>query len=1164
MLFADLVGYTALAEARDPEAVKNVVDGCFERLVADIVAFGGVVDKIVGDAIVALFGAPVAHEDDPERAVRAALRMQHTIAAHAVETGVDLRIRVGVNSGEALVGRLRAGGDYTAMGDVVNTASRLQVLAAPGQILVGPATQAATAGVIRYESLGLLRARGRDEPVPAWAALEALGRPGARSRPVRSPLVGRAAEFGLLRQVLATVSERRRAALVLLVGEAGIGKTRLVEELVGVARSEGALVLEGRCPPYGEVNVWAPIGEALRRAAGIRDDDGGAATVAKARAAIGAIFDLAEDAPEVDRLVEGIAPLLGKTSGVVRSPTAARARPGPTGGRSRSDSDAGGEQAVLALAACLERLTANRPLVFVIEELHWSDDALLGFLAQLLSRLAGQPVLVLATTRPELLERWFPPDGRHNGVVLHVDPLGEAASTTLLCHLSASPLAETSRDELVARSGGNPLWLEELAALADRDGAAAAVPPPSGAGGSGPTAGGPLGAAAGAAALPATLQGLIAGRLDLLAASAREVLEDAAVAGRSGSVATLQAMAAAAGRGSVEASLGALSEAGLVVTTRGGAGWAVRSELVREVAYQTLTKAERARRHARLAAWLSTRVEDDPPDDLLDALAYHWSAAARVAVEMGPLDGVPATVAEAALTWLGRAADRALAQERWLPAATLLDSALELVDGDRSPYLLDRARARVGVHDAEGAAADLAELRSLDSDDTVRGAALVVGADVARIQGRYADAERLLADALALARQAGDEHAQLEALRSLGQTRLFASDDHAAAAAAQEALELARRIGDRRAEAWALQHLAWTSFSLGDLDTARARLHESIDAFAEIGDWGGQGWAEGLLAWVTFVQGELDEAEVLGRKVMVEALRTGDVWAVAMMRTLVANIRLWSGAPDEAATEAAEAAAAMASLDDAWGSLQARLVWGRARLAVGDLTGGRRILEEAVADTAADPGGPAGRTTRAVLTVVSALQLGEGERALEALPPPGRMPQGNIDEVVAAGAVAHLQCGRVAEALVAVEPLLRPPGPDGRAPLAASAAPWVAVVLAAGGRRAEARAVLDAASSVSVTYLDRAWATVARLVLADEHSERAALADDAVRLVAVTGDVLAQGNIGRAVAALGPPGYRPVEPPAWPASLDEFERGVPATHGWARLWQAVMAARSGR
>ncbi len=238
VLFADLVGYTALSETRDPEQVKNLIDDCFERLVADIDAFGGRVDKIIGDAIVALFGAPTAHEDDAERAVRAALRMQETLALTSVELGVDIRMRVGVNTGEVLVGALRAGGDYTAMGDVVNTANRLQSAAQPGDVLVGPATFAATRRSVRYDALEPIDVKGREELVPAWRADAAVAPPGYRPERNRARLIGREPELGLLCHSVQNSIDNARGALLLLLGEAGVGKSRLAEELASHAECE--------------------------------------------------------------------------------------------------------------------------------------------------------------------------------------------------------------------------------------------------------------------------------------------------------------------------------------------------------------------------------------------------------------------------------------------------------------------------------------------------------------------------------------------------------------------------------------------------------------------------------------------------------------------------------------------------------------------------------------------------------------------------------------------------------------------------------------------------------------------------------------------------------------------------------------------------------------
>jgi class 3 adenylate cyclase len=318
VLFGDLVGFTALSETRDPEQVKNLVDRCFERLAADITSYGGRVDKIIGDAVVALFGAPVAHEDDAERAVRAALAMQRTIAEMTDDVGAPIRMRIGVNTGEVLVGALRAGGDYTAMGDVVNIASRLQTAAQPGEVIVGTDTWAATRGVVHYESLGGVHARGRGELVPAWRAVEVVTPPGRRPRRLRGPLVGRSSELAMLCNALTASVTYRRPYLALVSGEAGMGKSRLVEEIVEHARDDHeALVLEGRAVPYGEANVWWPLAEALAAACSIVFGEDVAGSRDRCRAAVAGALGLTIDTPEVERTADALLYLMGFRGGAV-------------------------------------------------------------------------------------------------------------------------------------------------------------------------------------------------------------------------------------------------------------------------------------------------------------------------------------------------------------------------------------------------------------------------------------------------------------------------------------------------------------------------------------------------------------------------------------------------------------------------------------------------------------------------------------------------------------------------------------------------------------------------------------------------------------------------------------------------------------------------------
>src|SRR5437870_6361879 len=416
VLFADLVGFTGLSETRDPEQVKNLVDRCFERLAADVTSYGGRVDNIVGDAMVALFGAPLAHEDDAERAVRAALQMVDSVAGLASGLGADLRLRVGVNTGVVLVGAVRGGGDYTAMGDVVNVASRLQGMAEPGRVVVGPLTHGATQNVVQYEPLGPVQARGREEPVEAWIALGCLAPPGSRPRRAETPLVGRDAELGMLNHALDTATARRRAQLILLLGEAGVGKSRLAEAIACRAREQRAAVgLEGRCVAYGEAHVWWPVAEAIREAAAIDDDDPAEVLARKCRAAVASATGIDPQSSEAERLAAGLRYLMGDQEALADvDPQRAR------------------DEARRSLQAFVEGLARRQPVVIVLSELHWAHEWVLEGIDRLLERLRHVPVVSVCTARPELEARWAYQPSHRNLVPLHVDPLDEAESARLL------------------------------------------------------------------------------------------------------------------------------------------------------------------------------------------------------------------------------------------------------------------------------------------------------------------------------------------------------------------------------------------------------------------------------------------------------------------------------------------------------------------------------------------------------------------------------------------------------------------------------------------------------------------------------------------------------------------------------------------------------------
>ncbi|MBV8958088.1 MAG: tetratricopeptide repeat protein [Actinobacteria bacterium] len=1053
VLFGDLVGFTTMSETRDPESVKNIVDQCFERLAADITAFGGRVDKIIGDAIVALFGAPVAHEDDGERAVRAALQMQRTIAGMATQVGVDVRLRIGVNTGEVLVGALRAGGDYTAMGDVVNVASRLQTLAAPGQILVGPDTHDCTHAVMHYEHLGAVPVKGREEPVEAWVAIEALAPPGRRPRRSPTPLVGRDHELGLLSHSLATATARRRPQLVLLLGEAGIGKSRLAEEAASMAACDyDASVLEGRCVPYGEANAWWPVAEALRQACDIKPDDPADVWRAKTRTTAEETTGLT--GTELDRIVESLQHLMGDEDALAElDPVRAR------------------DEARRALHILIEGIARSRPLVIVLSELHWADDLVLDLVDDMFDRSRGLPVVLVATARPELEERWAPKPGRHNAVVLHVDPLDDTAADELLTSLLGTAPPPDLRALLLERSGGNPFFLEELVALLNEAGVLHQK-------------GQPAGEAAGD--LPATLRGLVAARLDSLSSRERGVLEDAAVGGRTGRLDALVAMAESRGDTDVARILVDLATKDLLIVDEGA--WSFRSEVVREVAYETLTKAARARRHAALADWLVERTRGlGREDEELEQIAHHYGVAAELVRELGgSIEGVPVDILGQALKSIERAAVRAHERDMHPVSLRLLDQAMRLLppDSEHKPRVLHaRAKAQAGLHRLAEAQEDLADLLAIAEAKNDKGweaAALTVLGDVQQRAGEPEASIATLERAVALWSELDNAAGKAEALGNLGFTLLQNDDPSRAEGPFTEALELARSTGDRRATAWAQQRLAWISFYRGDTSAAEERLEKAAATFREIGDNGGLAWANGLMAWVRFFQGRHDEAGALADSIIGEAKNMGDKWAFAMVLVLQASVRLLTGRPLEAVEPARNARTLFEQIDDTGGQAQAIALVSRALIASGAVEEGLESLVE-YAEPAAKVTSTKGRGSGFVGMAEASIfnQIGDPERAAAAIGMHGPgAPEDSIGhaEREAVLGIIRLQQGEVPAALQALRVAEQTAHTDGER---ANINGALSLALVASGNPSDA---LDVSAKVddpnTGTYLDHTIATI--------------------------------------------------------------------------------------
>ncbi len=564
-LFCDLVGFTARAERMDPEDVRRLLQPYHARLRSELERHGGTVEKFIGDAVMAVFGAPTAHEDDPERAVRAALAIRDALA----EEG-ELEVRIGITTGEALIalGARPEAGEGMASGDVVNTAARLQAAAPIGSILVDETTYRATERAIEYDDSEAIVAKGKTSTVPVWDALRARARVGVE-RVGGARLVGREQEQTLLRETLARVTRERQPQLITLVGVPGIGKSRLVFELFQTIESgDFGLVYwrHGRSLPYGDgVTFWA-LSEMVKAQAGILESDTPENADQKLGQAVQRFFPDTEEAAWVERHLRPLA-------GLETDETWSADR--------RSE-------AFAAWRRFFEALAEMRPLVLVFEDLHWADEALLDFVDHLVDWASGVAILALCTARPELLTRragWG--GGKVNSSTILLSPLSADETAALVHALLGRPaLSADVQAQLLERAGGNPLYAEEFTRMLTER----------------PTE----------LVLPETVQGIVAARLDTLPREEKELLQDAAVIGK---VFWLGALGAE--RLTLEERLHALERKEFVSRNRrssvaGESEYAFRHALVHELAYDQIPRAERADKHFASAEWIESlgRTED--------------------------------------------------------------------------------------------------------------------------------------------------------------------------------------------------------------------------------------------------------------------------------------------------------------------------------------------------------------------------------------------------------------------------------------------------------------------------------------------------------------------------------------------------------------------------
>ncbi|HWD44251.1 MAG TPA: adenylate/guanylate cyclase domain-containing protein [Actinomycetota bacterium] len=616
VLFCDLVGFTSRSDRADPEDVGAMLRPFHRRLRDEIERVGGTLDKLIGDAVMAVFGVPSVHEDDPERAVRCALRMLEAIAElNEAHPALELSVRIGINTGEALVALARSADSEGVVGDVVNTAARLQGVAPVNGVVVGEATWRATRTLFAYEQLAPVQVKGKTEPVPIFRVLGARSRPGVdvAERPA-TPLVGRDQELATLQRCYRKAFGEQSVQLVTILGEPGVGKSRLVRELAGFADAQPELVAwrRGHCLPYGEAGGFWALGEIIKAQAGILESDDPGEGAAKLDVAVRAVAD---DASEREWLKARLAPLVGFAT--IASPAAGR------------------DESFMAWRRFLQLVAARGPLVLVIEDLHWADPALLDFLEQLLDQVDMADLLMVVTARPELLDRR--PDwggSRPNGTAVSLVPLDETQTAVLLgALLGQSLLPAEVQSLLLERTGGNPLYAEEFARLLTDRGVLTE-----------------RGNLVGASDLPVpdTVQALIAARLDTLAPDHKTLLQDAAVFGKVFWSGALAAMGGASEQeiygGLAQLERKELIRAARLSVVEDEAEYSFWHTLIRDVAYAQIPRTGRARRHRAAAEWIQA-LAGDRVADRAELIAYHVTQAlihARAAREpdLAELEGL--------------------------------------------------------------------------------------------------------------------------------------------------------------------------------------------------------------------------------------------------------------------------------------------------------------------------------------------------------------------------------------------------------------------------------------------------------------------------------------------------------------------------------------------
>jgi class 3 adenylate cyclase/tetratricopeptide (TPR) repeat protein len=935
VVFSDVAGSTDLGERLDAEALRRVMERYFTEMRGVLERHGGLVEKFIGDAVMAVFGMPVVHEDDALRAVRAAAEMAERLAVLSAEfereLGVRFAVRTGVNTGEVVAGDPE-GGQFFATGDAVNVAARLQGAAEPGEIVLGQLTYQLVREGVRAEVLAPLELKGKAEPVEAWRLVEVLPDAPSFTKRLDVSFVGRSRELTLLRGAFERASVGGSCELVTIVGAPGIGKSRLAREFRAEMGDETRVVV-GRCLPYGEGITYWPLVEIVGQIAGT-----------DARTGLNELLAEEDEGPlAVERL--------GAALGLVETPTPS-------------------EEIFWAVRVLFEKLARKRPLVAIVDDIHWAEPTLLDML-EYLAGFARGPIFLICNARPDLFDSrpdWSRPRPRATTLVL--EPLDESESKTLVDELLAGTArAEALGSRIVETAEGNPLFIEQMLALARESKDEIGIPP--------------------------TIQALLAERLDRLPPGERAIAEAASVEGRLFHRGTVAALLPDTERDLLAGGLIALVRKELARPDRsefpGDDGFRFAHMLIRDAAYEAIPKVRRAEQHEQVALLFESRSSPG------EVVGYHFEQAYGCLVDVGKLGEETREIGRRGAAALATAGHRASARGDKGAAVKLLNRAVHLVDED-DPLRLDLLLAlgtalfeSFEIRQADAVLSEAVDFARAYGERTVESRALLERCQVRMLtdpEGAAKEARQVAEQAIEEFERMGDEGGMSRAWRLLAAVHHHWWSIPDVEEAAEQSLRHARRAGDIRAESesviWLVVAIANGSTPIAeaigrlegflgwveahdDRDLERVLVARLALLYAEAGDFA-QGrklqeqqrnsledlglermlpyvdWNAGLLE---FLADDLERAERLMRRAYDGLLAQGDKGHLSTLVIELADVLIEQGRYEEAATLIRENENLGAS-DDAVTQMIVRSLRARLLARQGDFEHAEPLAREAV------------------------------------------------------------------------------------------------------------------------------------------------------------------------------------------------------------------------